>query len=332
MNLPPDKARRRAGMLLHCYPTEWRSRYGDEFTELLVAEMSERRSWRRSADVLWSGCVARIAEAGLGQRRLVPVDQVRRALVALACAMAVFLAFGVAIWAQLTIGWQWSEPDTATTTAAMVVMSCAVLALLAFAVGAAVPIVWRLLGRALRGELHGLVRPSLLVLGAMSVWIVGGRHFGNGWPGTGGHPWAHQGIVPGGLAAFTWASTLSITSYWAHPGALMTFPTGEIAWMVVSPVALVCTTVGAVKVVRRLEVPELTLRYEARLAQVAALVMSVFLVGACMWVVDGGSGPRNLFHVGVIDVAGLIVMALAQAVAYRAVLRARCSGLALSAS
>jgi hypothetical protein len=320
-------------MLLRCYPKEWRARYGDEFAELLVADMSEQpHSWRRGADVVRGGCVARIAEAGLGQRRLGPVDQVQRSLVAFGCAMAVFAAFGAAIWAQLTIGWQWSEPDAATTAAAMVVMSGAALGFFAFAVAAAVPIVWSTLGRAIRRESHGLVRPSLLSFTAVGVLVVGGRHFGNGWPGTGGHPWPHQGIVPGGVAAFTWASTLSITSYWAHPGALMAFPASEVAWMVVSPVALVCAAVGAAKVVRRLEMPNSVLRYEARLAKVGAVVMSVFLVGACMWVIDGGPGPRDLFHVGAIDVAGLVAMALALVVAYRAVLRASHSGLALSPS
>jgi hypothetical protein len=100
--------------------------------------------------------------------------------------------------------------------------------------------------------------------------------------------------------------------------------------MIVSPVALVCTAVGAVKIVHRVDIPEATLRYEARLARVGAVVMSVFLVGACMWVGDGGPGPRDLFHVGAIDVAGLVVMALALAVACRAVLQAGRSGLALS--
>jgi hypothetical protein len=240
--------------------------------------------------------------------------------------------FGAAIWAQLTIGWQWSEPNEATTTVAMVVMSGAALGSFAFAVAAAAPIVWSVLARAVRREFHGLFRPSMLFCTAASVLVVGGHHFGNGWPGTGGHPWAHQGIVPGGVAAFTWASTLSITSYWAHPGALMAFPASEVAWMVVSPVASVCTAVGAAKVVRRLEVPNSVLRYEARLAQVGAFVMSAFLAGACMWVIDGGPGPRDLFHVGAIDVAGLVVMALALVVAYRAVLRASHSGLALSPS
>src|SRR5206468_3017335 len=59
-------------------------------------------------------------------------------------------------------------------------------------------------------------------------------HFGNGWPGTGGHPWARTGLVPGGVAAFCWACTLSVSSFWAHPGALAAFPAAELTWMALS--------------------------------------------------------------------------------------------------
>ena len=38
-----------------------------------------------------------------------------------------------------------------------------------------------------------------------------------------------------GDARFCWAATLWITSYWAHPGALATFPTSEVAWIGASP-------------------------------------------------------------------------------------------------
>jgi hypothetical protein len=41
-----DDAGRRAARLLRCYPKSWRARYGDEFAELLTADLSERpRSW-----------------------------------------------------------------------------------------------------------------------------------------------------------------------------------------------------------------------------------------------------------------------------------------------
>jgi hypothetical protein len=93
--------------LLYCYPKDWRLRYGEEFTELLVAEMAEKpHSWRRNTNVVWSGLIARISEVGLGERTFDPLDQVRRSLLTFGCAVSVFVTFGIAIWAQLTIGWQ----------------------------------------------------------------------------------------------------------------------------------------------------------------------------------------------------------------------------------
>jgi hypothetical protein len=86
---------------------------------------------------------------------------------------------------------------------------------------------------------------------------------------------------------------------------------------------MICLVVGAAKTVRRLDLSDRALRYEARLSGVAAMGMVVFLGACCGWIVDGGPGPRNLFHAGAIDVAGLVVMAVAMAVVHRAVSRAR---------
>jgi hypothetical protein len=55
-------AERRARRLLRWYPKAWRQRYGDEFTELLTADIGERpRSRRRTLDVVRRGLAARIA-------------------------------------------------------------------------------------------------------------------------------------------------------------------------------------------------------------------------------------------------------------------------------
>ena len=171
---------------------------------------------------------------------------------------------------------------------------------------------------------HGRIgRPLLLIVAGLVVLVVGTHHFANGWPGTGGHPWAHQGVVPGGVAAYAWASTLSVTSYWVHPAALRTFPTPEVAWMVVSPVALVATLVGVAKLMRRLELSDRVLRYERRLACAATVAMAAFFTGAGLWVFDGGPGPRNLFHIGAIDVVDLLALALAMAMTGLAVRRVR---------
>ena len=308
---------RRAERLLRWYPREWQARYGDEFAELLVSDMSEQpRSFRRSLDVAVSGVVARLAYAGLNQSNLEPAERTRRTLVAFACAAAVFVTFGLGMWAQLTIGWQWSAPDTAATSAAMVVMSYSVLVLLSIGALAVVPLAWtaaRIASRRARG-----IPPTVLAMVGTGVFVLGSRHFANGWPGTGGHPWAHQGLVPGGVAAFAWAATLFVTAYWAHPASLLSFPGPELAWMVVSPIALMFLGLGAVRLVREIELSPRLLRFEALLAQLGGVVMVLFLIGACLWVVDGGPGPRNLFHVGAIDVGSICVMLASLATAGRA--------------
>jgi hypothetical protein len=321
-------ARRRAEMLVRIYPKEWRERYGDEFAELLIAEVEEQpRSLRRTTNVVLSGGLARLTQAGLSGNALPAEQQARASLASFGCAFSVFLIFGIAIWAQLAIGWQWSRPNTSATFSAMIVLSLGVACFLVLAILGTTPIATHLVRRLVLRQTQGLARPLFLLVLGVAVLVVGSRHFGNGWPGTGGHPWGHQGIVPGGVAAFTWAMTLSVTSYWVHPDGLLTFPTAEIIWMLVSPIALVSAIVGAAKTVRRLDLPRRTLRFEMVLAEIAASIMIIFVGGAIEWVISGGAGPRNLFHIGAIDIAGIVAMTLAIAVAYRATHRARRVGL-----
>jgi hypothetical protein len=328
VTLDSATAGRRAERLLRWYPKSWRKRYGDEFVELLAAEYLERpRSWGRKANVAWSGIVARLTDVGLTSHSLEPSHQIRASLASLGCALAVFVAFGAAMWSQLTVGWQWARPDTIGTRAAMLVMSAALLLYLVLGSLAAIPLAVVIVGRMARRRAPGLVRPTLLLLTGSALLVVGARHFGNGWPGTGGHHWAHQGLVPGGAAAFLWASTLSISSYWVHPAALLAFPAPEVVWMVVSPLAMVCVVTGASKIVRRLEASARLLQYERQLGRVAAYATGVFMVGSCFWIVDGGPGPRDLFHAGAIDVAALIAMATTSLVALRAHHRAHSVGL-----
>jgi hypothetical protein len=314
--------RERAARLLRCYPRAWRARYGEEFTELLAADLAERpRSPARTADVIRGGIVARLTEAGLCG--LAPDDaeragrRARASLASLACCAAVFLGFGTAMWSQLAIGWQWSAPDTAAAVAT-VVMSVAMLALAVLALLAALPVARVVAARIARGRVRDLLGPSALFLAGLTVMVVGSRHFGNGWPGTGGHPWTRLGPVPGGVAAFSWASTLSVSSFWAHPAALAAFPAAELTWMALSPLALACLVTGAAAVVRRTELSPAALRFETRLARAACLTMAVFLGAGCVWIADRAPRPGSLFHPGAIDVAGLAVMCLALATGWQA--------------
>lgn len=319
----PDAAAPRAARLLRWYPKAWRSRYGEEFTELLISDIGERpRSRSRTADVIRGGMVARLADAGLCGCAPEAAAQVRASLASLACCAAIFLGFGGAMWSQLTIGWQWSEPDTVGTIATLV-MSGAMLVFAVLALLAALPVAWSVASSVARGRRRRLLGPSVLFLAGLAVVVVGGRHFGNGWPGTGGHPWARQGLVPGGVAAFSWASTLSVSSFWAHPAALAAFPATELAWMVLSPLAVACVVVGAATAVRRTELSPGVLGFETRLGIAACVTMAVFLGGCCAWIADRAPGPGNLFHPGAIDVAGVAVMAVALAVGRQAARQAR---------
>jgi hypothetical protein len=325
---------RRVRLLLRWYPRSWRARYGDEFTELLIAELAEQpRSWRRSADVARGGLFARLTGAGLTSASLAsaglagdPLDPAagrRASLATLACSAAVFLTAGAAMWAQLTVGWEWAPPAARGAAIAMAVMSVAMLLFALLAAAAAAPAITAAVLASVRGQAPKLRRPFLLMVGGALVLILGGRHFGNAWPGTGGHWWPHQGLVPGGIAAFSWACTLSVTSYWAHPAALASFPAAELAWMAISPAAMLGLVAGTAQLVRRVKLSPRVLRHEARMGCAAIAGMAVFLGGALCWVTERGPGPRGLFQAGAIDAAALAVMAAALAIGWQAAQRAR---------
>jgi hypothetical protein len=206
----------------------------------------------------------------------------------------------------------------------MVAMSALMLLFVSLALLAALPVAWGVVLRVRRGQAARLWVPSLLLLLGGVALAVGARHFAqHGWPGTGGHPWAGRGVVSGAVGSFTWAATLSISAYWAHPNVLLSFPAAEVAWMAASPIAMICVVAGATQIVRRLDLSPRLLRYESRLGSTAAAAMIAFLAAACLWIIDGGGGPRSLFQTGAIDVGGLVVMALAFAVAHRAMRLAR---------
>jgi hypothetical protein len=326
------RSHRAAARLLASYPPAWRSRYGEEFVELLIADFEDRpRSWRRTADVLASGALARLRTAGLAKSVLDPAERIRTSLAALGCAVAVFLTVGVAMWSQVVIGWRWEPPAGPAVAVGMVAMSAATLVIGTLAVLAAIPVMQALVRAAVERRAVALVRPSLLVTVGSAVLIAGSRHFATRWPGTGGHPWAYHRLVPPGMAAFCWAATRGVTSYWVHPDALGRFSIGEVAWMAVSLMATLGLVVGVAKTVRRLELTPRALRFEANLAEAAVVAMVAFVGGASGWVVAGGApGPTGIYRVGAIDVVGLPVMAVALLAAYQAVAQGRSAGLALT--
>jgi len=315
-------AERRARRLLRCYPPAWRARYGEEFTQLLVADISERpRSVLRTIDVLRTGLLSRLSYAGLTGDVLDPAQQIRTGVGMIGLAVVAFLIAGVALWAQLAIGWQWAAPADRVTRAGMVAMSACALVLVVLAALAALPLGWALVRGFVAGE-RGVRVPTVAAAAGIAVLAVGSVHFGHGWPGTGGHPWAGRGLVPGPIARVSWAVTLWVTAYWGHPSALASFPASELWWMVASPVALLIVVAGTGLALSRLPLSGRLLRYESWLGLAAGLVMAVFLAGAASWVISGGGAPRGLFRAGAIDAVDVALMSAALALAFRSARRA----------
>ena len=317
MKPPADPAARRAARLLRWYPASWRSRYGEEFAELLLAELAERPgSARRTANVIGSGLLARCTAAGLTSHELQPAEQIQAGSATMCAAFAVFLTFGVAMLAQLATGWQWVSPRSASAVAGTVAMSAGAAVLVLIGLAAAAPVAWAVAVAAFGHRDGRLTRPAGLALACATALVVGTRHFQNSWPGTGGTG-AHHHLVPAGLAAFGWAWTLSVSSFWVHPALLASFPVPELIWMLLSPVAAIGLVTGLVTIVRRLALPGGLLRYLTCLAVAASAAAVPFLAGAASWVLGTGPGQAGLFRPGLVDGAELLMMALSLVVALR---------------
>lgn len=349
-----DGAIRRAERLLRWYPRAWRDRYGAEFTELLIADIDERpRSPRRSLDVMRGGIRARLADAGLtgfalpvataGSAVGPMVEQARQrqvsaSLGSLSCALGGFLVFGSALWSQLLINWQFSVRISAfdhgtspirrlpqipgDDTFLAVFTTCAMLVLLVLAVLAALPLLATVVGRIARGRIArgretGLIKPAIVLAASLAVLFVGGRHFENNWLGTGGH----YALIPSGLAAFIWAVTLFVSSYWGHPAMLATLPLGERAWMALSPLVLAAAVASAAVLVRRARLSPRVAAFETGLGLLACVTMAAFVACYGVWIaarVRLHPGLPVGISVGATNATIIALLALALAVAAQA--------------
>jgi hypothetical protein len=315
-------AEQRAQRLARFYPAQWRARYGDEFVAMLSDDIAERpRSLTRTFDVARAGMLTRLHLAGVSGEALEGEGQLRAGLVTIAMALGVFLAAALAIWSQLTIGWRWAAPSAHATRSGMVLLSLAMALFAALAVAALVPLGWSAARSLASGGPADLRRSMRLVACGAAVLIAGSIYFDHGWPGTVGHNWAGRDVVPVAVARVCWAATFWISTYWAHPHQLLTFPAIELAWMVISPAALIVTLIGAAKTLRRMPLSARLLRYESWLGAVAGFVMAAALAGAGNWVLAGSGSVSGLYRSGAIDAVGVAVMGVTLVLAFKAARR-----------
>jgi hypothetical protein len=302
---------------MRLYPAVWRARYGAELTELLVADIAERpRCRRRTADLVRAALVERLAAAGLAAGS---TNTPQRALTTVGAATVGFLALASSLWAQLLSGsLVFSGPDgpaarLGTTVLTLTAGFFAVLVLVAL-----LP----LLPALARNARHGggsVRRPSGLVVLGVSILVLGGHRFAGRWPAVG----AHSTGLAARVGSYGWAETLGISTYWVHPHRLLALPADELAWMFVSPVTVIAVCAGLVTLARRVAVPAGVLRFEARLATVAAIGMAPALAAATAWVVSSQRDPHAMFRAGTLDLVLIAGMTVAVAAAGLAADRTR---------
>ena len=268
MTAPADPVARRVARLLRSYPRSWRARYGEEFAELLLAELAEEpRNCRRTADVVVAGMLARCTSAGLTNHELPQQKQIQYGVATLCCALAVFLTFGVAMMAQLATGWQWVAPRSASAVGASVAMSVAAACLALIGLCAAVPVAWRAVVTAV-GRRDGRLAGSagLMARVAAGVLIVGTLHFQNSWPGTGGTGALHEPGPRRNSRVRLGIDAVGVVVLGASCAARL-LPASELAWMVLSPVIGITLMIAAAAAVRRLALASSVIRYLDRLAR-----------------------------------------------------------------
>lgn len=332
-------ARQRAAALLLWYPRAWRDRYGEEFAELLISDLAERpHALGRTVDVARSGLKARLAGLGLAgfplpgpagdaaELTAARGRQVAASLASLAAASAVFLVVGAAQWSQLLNAWVWSGrgrtrvPAYATEKTAMLGATVVIVAFLALAVIAAIPVVATVAARLAVPRFDGqrklLAVPAVILAGAAVALVVGGRALENNWTGTGG---LHS-PVPGGLAAYIWAVTLFDTAYWAHPALLAAFPAAERNWMMLSPLVIAVAIASAVLLVRRAGLSPRATRFEAWSGVACCAVMTAFLAvwGGYVWRYGPRATGLSLLHIGLVNEVSTVVLGLSLATGLQA--------------
>lgn len=295
---------RAARRLVRLYPGEWRRRFGEEFEQLLIDEM-HHHGWSatRAVNVVAHAGLAHLTVAGLVGRTLAPRVQAWRAVSALGVVAVMFLAIGIGMWSQMTVGWTWASPASADARTAMGLMSGALLGLSVMFALAVILMVWPIVRRG-RAQFGPLL--ALGVCGA-GLWI-GCVHFAAQWPGASTSGWEARSIVPAGLGRIGWAGTLWLSAYWTHPSALLAHPADLLAWMIISPVLLAGLTAAGLAAVRRSMPSTRLLRTLACVGGAGVVLAALFVAGAAVWILGASPGPGEMFQAGSLDGVGLALL------------------------
>jgi hypothetical protein len=261
----------RARRLLRWYSPAWRDRYGEEFAALLDDTIGDGvPSVRLRLDVMRSGTVMRLREAGLWGDDAPPAESMRGGALAVLCAWSVFVVAGIALQ-KTAEHWHDGMPGGVARTVGGIAFGTV--------------------------QVTAAIASILVVAGAIVVLPTVARFLSTGGWRAVRRPYGWAALtctvtVAALGALIPWARDLTVAQ---RNGADTAYTLGALAVALLAVASIAALTNAGVATVRRLELSPRVLRSEARLAEAVAAAIVVMTIATGVWgVVVVTPAPQNV--------------------------------------
>lgn len=293
---------RRARRLLRWYPPAWRERYGEEFVDHLEQEFADRPTdYRRSANVMFKGLVARIGDLGFSNTAESAKGQTRAALGTGFALIALMVVVMLDFWSRAMLAWSGRRyhpiPVSATTGVLTVVMGLLLLVLVAIALFIAACVAREVI----RGRARGLVGPSILAMSSGGVLIYVARFFPTmlgqyirGAHGFRGLRLSDPGQIITALAEIAWELTQRWVAAW-NQGVFLGTSTAQTVLNDCVPLLMFAFGVAVALLIRRVELPRAGARLALPTVEILSALTGVFFVTYLAWSAFGGPASDEYF-------------------------------------
>lgn len=250
-------ASRKTGLLLRCYPSAWRARYGEELEALIVESSGGGPvGWRVQLDVGLAGGRERLRGVW-PDNGAAPNEQVRGGALLVLCAWALFVVAGAGVqkasehWQDVTPAASRALPATAFDL--MVLMAAGASVLVAVGIVATLPT----LAAFVRGGGWPAIRRRVLVTALLT-----------------------GAAITATVALVVWAHGLTARQRAGHDTA---YEVAFVAWALLVIIGLAAWTAAAVTTARRLRLSAVTLALQARLSCAVTVAMGVMTAATLVW-------------------------------------------------
>jgi hypothetical protein len=319
---------RRARRLLHWYPIAWRERYGEEFTDHLEQEFSDRRvDLKRSVNVAYKGLVARADDFGLSSASLNPGGQSRAALGTSFVLIALMAVLAINFWSWAMLMWSARTYHPIPVDATVGILTAATGILLLVLVAIVLIVLGSAARQIVRGRGRLIVTPLVFAVGSGAFLSYSVRSLPNmlarySHMFQGGYRWSHPGPAAYGLAVIAHQVTQPWISMW-NPG-ISGEPTSQAVMNQLAPLAVLVFAVAMAFLVRRVELPHIGERLGSVTVVLLGILSGVFLLSLVAWFTAGGPIYAAFGETGnIAGVAYLVFFALVTLLVSRSGLLAR---------